>query len=82
MDERYEARRAKISEGAKSSGDHLLAGVKGLAHGFWGGLTSIVSQTYEGATKEGIGVGAAALESASIYLYCPRGFPGYGNGFG
>ena len=56
MDERYEARRAKISEGAKSSGDHLMAGVKGLAHGFWGGLTSIVSRTYEGATQEGIGV--------------------------
>jgi vacuolar protein sorting-associated protein 13D len=55
MDEEYEARRARISEGAKSSGDHLVAGVKGLAHGVWGGLTSIVSRTYEGATQEGIG---------------------------
>ena len=57
MDEQYEARRARINEGAKSSGEHLKAGAKGLAYGLLGGLTSIVSQTYEGATREGIGVG-------------------------
>ncbi|XP_028393538.1 vacuolar protein sorting-associated protein 13D-like [Dendronephthya gigantea] len=38
----------------QSSGDHLVAGIKGLGMGLVGGLTSIVTQPIEGASEKGV----------------------------
>ncbi|CAB3983690.1 Hypothetical predicted protein, partial [Paramuricea clavata] len=38
----------------QSSGDHLVAGFKGLGMGLVGGLTSIVTQPIEGASEKGV----------------------------
>ncbi|XP_065212498.1 intermembrane lipid transfer protein Vps13D isoform X2 [Planococcus citri] len=55
MDEQHEETRRRI-RGVRSgtSGDHLAAGFKGLAFGLLGGVTSLVRQTYEGASNEGV----------------------------
>lgn len=57
MDEQHEETRRRI-RGVRSgtSGDHLAAGFKGLAFGLLGGVTSLVKQTYEGASNEGVQV--------------------------
>ena len=47
----------------QSSGDHLVAGFKGLGMGLVGGLTSIVTQPIEGASEKGVSV------STSCYVY-------------
>ena len=39
-----------------SSGDHLVAGFKGLGMGLVGGLTSMVTQPIEGASEKGVPV--------------------------
>ena len=36
------------------SKEHLVAGLKGLGYGMLGGLTSIVTETYDGVAHEGI----------------------------
>ncbi|GLH07616.1 Vacuolar protein sorting-associated protein 13D [Gryllus bimaculatus] len=55
MDEQHEETRQRI-RGAHNmtSGDHIIAGFKGLGFGLLGGFTSVFRQTYEGATTEGM----------------------------
>merc|ERR1719350_1537472 len=38
----------------EKSKEHLLAGLKGLGFGMFGGLTSIASETYIGVANEGV----------------------------
>uniref|UniRef100_T1J4D0 UBA domain-containing protein n=1 Tax=Strigamia maritima TaxID=126957 RepID=T1J4D0_STRMM len=55
LDDKHERVRKKIWHEHKGrSSDQLVAGMKGLAYGILGGMTSIVSQTYEGAASEGV----------------------------
>lgn len=60
LDEQYTETRQKILEVSSSSagnsttGDHLVAGLKGFGYGLLGGVTSIVKQTYSGAQSDGI----------------------------
>lgn len=57
MDDRHEEERRRIKEDhAGSSGEYLYAGLKGFGHGLIGGVTSVVSQSYEGVANEGIAV--------------------------
>ena len=54
--ERYDERRLMIRKrrhGEKSK-EHLVAGLKGLGYGMLGGLTSIVLETYDGVSHEGL----------------------------
>ena len=44
------------AKSAKSSSKHIVAGLKGLGYGLFGGLTSIVTQTYQGAKDDGVEV--------------------------
>ncbi|XP_069683777.1 intermembrane lipid transfer protein Vps13D isoform X2 [Periplaneta americana] len=54
MDEEHEETRQRIRKvHTGSSGDHIVAGLKGLGFGLLGGATSIFKQTYEGAYNEG-----------------------------
>lgn len=39
-----------------TSGDHLVAGLKGLGFGLLGGMTSVFKQTYDGVAADGIPV--------------------------
>lgn len=43
----------EVANGTNSTGDHLLAGLKGLSFGLLGGVTSIVKHTYSGAQTDG-----------------------------
>jgi len=55
LDEPYEEARQRIKKAhSGSSRDHLWAGFKGLGFGVLGGVTSIIRQTYDGATQEGL----------------------------
>ena len=57
MDEKHEEYRQRLrARLAASGGDHMLVGLKGLGLGLYGGLTSIVYQTYTGASQEGLPV--------------------------
>lgn len=57
MDSRHEEYRQRLRTIHQASGaDHMVAGLRGLGLGLYGGLTSIVSQTYTGASQEGIQV--------------------------
>lgn len=54
MDDKHQEKRKKISSEQKAgSSDHIMAGLKGLGVGLLGGVTSIFTQTYEGASSEG-----------------------------
>ncbi|XP_057336557.1 intermembrane lipid transfer protein Vps13D isoform X1 [Microplitis mediator] len=53
MDEGHEETRQRIRSQTVHSGDHFVAGLKGLGFGVLGGLTSVVRQTYDGAANEG-----------------------------
>ena len=46
----------KAERQGQSSGDHLVAGFKGLGMGLMGGFTSIVTQPIEGANEKGVPV--------------------------
>ena len=50
MDEKHEEKRKRIRQ---ESNHHLKTGFKGLGVGLVGGLTSIISQTYEGVVTKG-----------------------------
>lgn len=63
MDERHEETRQRIRANNAGSSDHLLAGIKGLGFGILGGVTSIVKQTYDGASNEGFPVSIILLYS-------------------
>ena len=57
MDSRLqESRGVMRADRGSSSGDHLLAGIKGLGMGVIGGLTSMVTQPIEGASRKGVQV--------------------------
>ncbi|CAG2102262.1 unnamed protein product [Medioppia subpectinata] len=51
MDQRHQEMRKRIKQ---ESNSHLSTGFKGLGVGLLGGVTSIITQTYEGAVKEGV----------------------------
>ncbi|XP_073441688.1 intermembrane lipid transfer protein VPS13D isoform X3 [Dendrobates tinctorius] len=53
MDNRYQTEREYIRYHAATSGEHLVAGIHGLAHGIIGGLTSVITSTVEGVKNEG-----------------------------
>lgn len=46
---------------ASSSGSHFSAGLKGLGMGVIGGLTSIITQPIEGASRKGVSVSATCF---------------------
>lgn len=57
LDEEYTETRQKIlemSSGGNSTGDHLKAGLKGLGFGIFGGISSIIVDSYVGAQADGI----------------------------
>ncbi|KAK7078970.1 Vacuolar protein sorting-associated protein 13D [Halocaridina rubra] len=55
MDDRHEEHRQRIrTHLTMSSADHMVAGIRGFGFGLYGGLTSIISQTYRGASEEGL----------------------------
>uniref|UniRef100_A0A672L9C3 Vacuolar protein sorting 13 homolog D n=1 Tax=Sinocyclocheilus grahami TaxID=75366 RepID=A0A672L9C3_SINGR len=56
MDNRHQTERECIRYHGATSGEHLVAGIHGLAHGIIGGLTSVITSTVEGVKTEG-GVG-------------------------
>ncbi|XP_019397092.1 PREDICTED: vacuolar protein sorting-associated protein 13D isoform X2 [Crocodylus porosus] len=53
MDNRHQTEREYIRYHAATSGEHLVAGIQGLAHGIIGGLTSVITSTVEGVKTEG-----------------------------
>jgi vacuolar protein sorting-associated protein 13D len=56
LDEQYTETRQRILEvtnSASSTGDHLVAGLKGFGYGLLGGVTSLVKHTYNGAQSDG-----------------------------
>lgn len=57
MDDKHETERRRIKDDhSGSSGEYLYAGLKGFGHGLLGGVTSVVAQSYEGASNDGITV--------------------------
>ena len=55
MDSRYQEIRRKIKQQSTNGGQrgHLSAGMLGLAHGLIGGITSVITQTYDGMVTQG-----------------------------
>ncbi|KAL0274818.1 UNVERIFIED_CONTAM: hypothetical protein PYX00_002852 [Menopon gallinae] len=54
LDDTHEETRQRIRKlQTGSSGEHLVAGLKGLGFGILGGFTSVFKQTYEGASNDG-----------------------------
>uniref|UniRef100_A0A3B3DNX5 Vacuolar protein sorting 13 homolog D n=1 Tax=Oryzias melastigma TaxID=30732 RepID=A0A3B3DNX5_ORYME len=53
MDNRHQSEREYIRYHGATSGEHLVAGIHGLAHGIIGGMTSIITSTVEGVKMEG-----------------------------
>ncbi|XP_043974274.1 vacuolar protein sorting-associated protein 13D isoform X2 [Gambusia affinis] len=53
MDNRHQSEREYIRYCGATSGEHLVAGIHGLAHGIIGGMTSIITSTVEGVKTEG-----------------------------
>ncbi|KAJ8370962.1 hypothetical protein SKAU_G00109900 [Synaphobranchus kaupii] len=53
MDNRHQSEREYIRYHGATSGEHLVAGIHGLAHGIIGGLTSVITSTVEGVKTEG-----------------------------
>nr|XP_023697192.1 vacuolar protein sorting-associated protein 13D isoform X3 [Paramormyrops kingsleyae] len=53
MDTRHQSEREYIRYHGATSGEHLVAGIHGLAHGILGGLTSVITSTVEGVKTEG-----------------------------
>ena len=56
LDDKHEEGRRKIKGDHTNSGEYLYAGLKGFGHGLIGGVTSVVSQSYEGCSNGGITV--------------------------
>ncbi|XP_017292232.1 vacuolar protein sorting-associated protein 13D isoform X2 [Kryptolebias marmoratus] len=53
MDNQHQSEREYIRYHGATSGEHLVAGIHGLAHGIIGGMTSIITSTVEGVKTEG-----------------------------
>jgi len=69
LDEKHEKRRRKIKEDhAGTSGEHLYAGFRGLGHGIVGGMTSVITQSYEGIINGGITVSIVVLRLHEPFL--------------
>lgn len=65
LDTQHEEVRRRIRKAHSStSGDHLVAGLKGLGFGLVGGVTSVFKQTYEGVATEGLPVSATLVVSS------------------
>lgn len=57
MDNKFQESRDSLRVSrASSSGSHFSAGLKGLGMGVIGGLTSMVTQPIEGASRKGVSV--------------------------
>ena len=57
MDDAHEALRQKVVARTEGAGaDQVFNGIKGLGLGFYGGVTSIVAQTYTGVQQDGVPV--------------------------
>jgi vacuolar protein sorting-associated protein 13D len=57
LDDKHEEGRKKIKEDhAGSSGGYLCAELKGFGYGIMGRMTSVIAQSYEGASNDGITV--------------------------
>ncbi|XP_054721064.1 intermembrane lipid transfer protein VPS13D-like [Uloborus diversus] len=55
MDDKHQKMRKQIRQQSTAAGnDHLMTGLKGLGFGILGGVTSVFTQTYEGAVQEGV----------------------------
>ncbi|XP_071113916.1 intermembrane lipid transfer protein VPS13D-like [Haliotis cracherodii] len=54
MDENHKETRDLIRQQSCSTGDHLIAGMKGLGYGIFGGITSVFTQPISGAKAEGV----------------------------
>ena len=58
MDDKFQESRDSLRVArSSSSSTHFSAGLKGLGMGVIGGLTSMVTQPIEGATRKGVSVG-------------------------
>jgi len=67
LDEKHEEGRIKIKEDhAGSSGEHFYAGLRGFGYGNVGGMTSVITQSYEGVTTDGISVSGIILNNKLI----------------
>lgn len=55
MDEQHEEARRRM-RGGNSVMEHFVSGLKGLGFGVLGGVTSVVKQSYEGASNDGMQV--------------------------
>ncbi|XP_041352246.1 vacuolar protein sorting-associated protein 13D-like isoform X2 [Gigantopelta aegis] len=54
MDDQYNQTREQLrQQGGRSSG-HIIAGMKGLGYGIFGGLTGVFTQPIEGAREDGV----------------------------
>ena len=51
----------------QSSSSHMSAGLKGLTKGVFGGLTSMITEPLEGASKKGVGVRLFFIILSVIY---------------
>ena len=69
MDKSYQEERLQLTENCQSSGDHLVAGLAGLAHGVLGGLTSVVHQTYQGSVDDGVTVSLLSRLLSHLILH-------------
>ncbi|XP_078616141.1 intermembrane lipid transfer protein VPS13D-like isoform X3 [Branchiostoma floridae x Branchiostoma japonicum] len=54
LDSQHQQTRTQIRQHGGSGSEHIVAGLKGLGFGIVGGLTSLVTQTAEGAVKGGV----------------------------
>ena len=66
FDEQHQKKRQQIMDHSGGTKDQLVAGVKGFGLGLVGGLTSIVTQTYSGASQDGVTV--SRCRAGSLHL--------------
>ena len=76
LDEKHDDTRRRIRDSGASSEDHLLAGLKGLGLGLWGGASSLVVQPIQGASNEGVWVSTAAGTASGGDVGCVDGCGG------
>ena len=55
MDEQHDETRRRM-RGGNTVMEHFVSGLKGLGFGVLGGVTSVVKQSYEGASNDGMQV--------------------------
>ena len=68
MDDEYNRTREQLrQQGGRTSG-HVVAGMKGLGYGIFGGLTGVFTQPFEGAREDGVEVGANIVGCVFFYF--------------